>query len=162
MLIIVSKEHLFWRKEKCVMEKRFSTKTRILLTIAICALVLAVIGADRVLRDEAAIKIKEKEGIGSYLVDSKGMTLYSFKNDSPSKSTCAGACVEKWPLFNADIFAVFEGINEKDIGTITRADGKKQTTYMGMPLYYFVGDKAPGDTHGQGVKDVWYVVVITP
>ena len=44
-----------------------------------------------------------------------------------------------------------------DFGTITREDGQKQTTYKGMPLYYFAGDKAAGEVKGQGVKDVWYV-----
>ena len=54
--------------------------------------------------------------------------------------------------------AAKDGLKAADFGTITRADGQKQTTYKGMPLYYFGGDKAPGDTIGQGAKDVWYVV----
>ena len=41
--------------------------------------------------------------------------------------------------------------------TITRADGKKQTTYKGLPLYYFSKDVKPGDTTGQGFKDLWSV-----
>jgi len=45
-----------------------------------------------------------------------------------------------------------------DFGAIARDDGKKQTTYKGMPLYYFAGDKNPGDTAGQGMGGNWYVV----
>jgi predicted lipoprotein with Yx(FWY)xxD motif len=64
----------------------------------------------------------------------------------------------KWPLYYVEKVAVKDGLDAKNFGTITRADGQKQTTYKGMPLYFFAGDKAPGDTNGQGVKDVWYVV----
>jgi predicted lipoprotein with Yx(FWY)xxD motif len=31
-------------------------------------------------------------------------------------------------------------------------------TYNKMPLYYWVGDAKPGDTMGQGVGGVWYVI----
>jgi predicted lipoprotein with Yx(FWY)xxD motif len=27
-----------------------------------------------------------------------------------------------------------------------------------MPLYYYIKDQAPGDTTGQGVGGVWYVL----
>src|SRR3989304_1730320 len=39
-----------------------------------------------------------------------------------------------------------------------RGDGKKQATFRGYPLYYWGGDKAQGDTAGQGVNNVWYVI----
>lgn len=105
----------------------------------------------------AAVGIKDKDGIGKYLTDEKGMTLYLFKKDMTGMSACAGPCVEKWPLFTAEKVTVPEGIQAGDFGTIVRSDGKKQTTYKGMPLYYFFKDLKPGDTAGQGFKDVWYV-----
>lgn len=110
------------------------------------------------LADHHAVKVSQKDGVGSFLVDTKGMTLYSFKKDSPGKSACEGDCLAKWPLYFRESVAVKDGVKAEDFATITRADGQKQTTYKGMPLYYFVGDKNPGDTTGQGVKDVWYVV----
>jgi predicted lipoprotein with Yx(FWY)xxD motif len=53
--------------------------------------------------------------------------------------------------------AVSGDLEDSDFGTLTREDGQKQTTYKGMPLYYFVADKAPGDTSGHGVREVWYL-----
>jgi predicted lipoprotein with Yx(FWY)xxD motif len=47
------------------------------------------------------------------------------------------------------------------LGTITRADGSKQVTYDGHPLYYFIRDKDAGDAYGQGVNAFgasWYVL----
>jgi predicted lipoprotein with Yx(FWY)xxD motif len=86
------------------------------------------------------------------------MTLYWFKNDSPGKSACAGPCVEKWPIYYRETVAAGEGTAAADFGTITREDGKKQTTFRGYPLYYWVGDKTKGDTAGQGMNNVWYVI----
>jgi predicted lipoprotein with Yx(FWY)xxD motif len=126
--------------------------------IVFLALVVVLIGAGMALAEGAAVDIKMKDGIGSYLVDSKGMTLYNFKNDSPGTSACAGPCVEKWPLFYLAKVTVGSGLDAKNVGEIKRADSKEQATYKGMPLYYFSGDKAPGDTNGQGIKDVWFVV----
>jgi hypothetical protein len=31
-------------------------------------------------------------------------------------------------------------------------------TYNDIPLYYWASDQNPGDTTGQGVGDVWYIV----
>ena len=110
------------------------------------------------LADHHAVKVAKSDKLGSYLTDAKGMTLYLFKKDSPGKSACAGDCVARWPLYFREKVAVGAGLKEGDFGTITREDGQQQTTYRGLPLYYFAADKAPGDTNGQGVKDVWYVV----
>ena len=106
----------------------------------------------------ATLTIMNKDGVGSYLADDKGMTLYLFTKDSPGKSACGAAngCLEKWPVFRADAEAA--GLNPADVAEITRDDGLKQTTYKGQPLYYFFKDKASGDTNGRGVNNVWFTV----
>lgn len=105
-----------------------------------------------------AVKKATKDGAGTYLTDAKGMTLYWFKKDSPGTSACAGPCVEKWPIYFREKVAAGDGLKGEDFGTITRGDGKKQTTFRGYPLYYWAGDKDPGDAKGQGVNNVWYVI----
>jgi predicted lipoprotein with Yx(FWY)xxD motif len=104
------------------------------------------------------IKIAEKEGIGKYITDTEGKTLYWFKKDPPGTSACSGACIAKWPVYFRDAVAPPEGISKDDFGTINREDGNKQTTFRGYPLYYWVGDVKAGDTTGQGVNNVWFVV----
>jgi predicted lipoprotein with Yx(FWY)xxD motif len=108
----------------------------------------------------ATLTVKVKAGIGSYLVDDKGMALYMFKKDAPNKSVCvaAGGCLEKWPVFYADKVDPKASIDPVAVGAITRDDGLKQTTYKGQPLYYFYKDKGGDDVYGQGVNNVWYVV----
>jgi predicted lipoprotein with Yx(FWY)xxD motif len=123
---------------------------------AMCA-VLSLALAGTALADHHVVKLSEKVGVGKFLTDSKGMTLYIFKKDSPGKSVCAGPCVEMWPLYSREKVEVPEGVNAGDFGTITREDGKMQSTYKGWPLYYYVGDKASGDVHGQGLWDAWFV-----
>ena len=107
--------------------------------------------------DHHVVKVAKSDQAGSHLTDAKGMTLYVFKKDSPGKSACAGPCVTRWPLYFREKVGASGSLKESDFGTIAREDGQKQTTYKGLPLYYFVDDKAPGDTKGQGFKDVWTV-----
>jgi predicted lipoprotein with Yx(FWY)xxD motif len=45
-----------------------------------------------------------------------------------------------------------------EVSTIQTADGERQITLNGWPLYYFAGDEKPGDVNGQGVNDVWWVL----
>jgi predicted lipoprotein with Yx(FWY)xxD motif len=105
-----------------------------------------------------AIKIQKKEGIGKYFTDTEGKTLYWFKKDSAGKSACSGPCLEKWPIYYRGTVAAPKGIKGEAFGTITREDGKKQTTFRGYPLYYWINDKQAGDTNGQGVNNIWYVI----
>ncbi len=131
---------------------------KIMSALAATAAVALAAYAGEALAAHHEVKVAKKDKIGSFLTDAKGMTLYEFKKDAPGKSACAGDCLAKWPLYYQEHAAATEGV-QPDLGTITREDGKKQTTYKGMPLYYFAGDKSPGDTNGQGVKDVWFVAV---
>lgn len=104
------------------------------------------------------VMIGTEPKLGNYLVDANGKTLYYFKKDSPGMSACTGACIQKWPAFDASSIVVPSALNPSDFSTITRSDGTKQTTYKGYPLYYFAGDSNRGDASGQGLFNVWYVV----
>jgi predicted lipoprotein with Yx(FWY)xxD motif len=96
--------------------------------------------------------------LGSILVDADGMTLYLFESDSAGASTCTADCAATWPPLIDDAPVAGEGVDEALLGTTTRNDGEVQVTYDGHPLYGFASDQAPGDTEGQGVGDVWFVV----
>ncbi len=107
---------------------------------------------------QLSINTTSKTGIGTYLVDGKGMTLYWTTLDSAGQSNVTGAVLANWPAFSASNVVIPTSLNASDIGSITRADGTKQTTFKRWPLYYFVQDKTAGDTLGQGVNGVWFAV----
>jgi predicted lipoprotein with Yx(FWY)xxD motif len=99
--------------------------------------------------------------LGKILVDQNDMTLYYFATDIPGSgnSTCNSAgCVAIWPVFKAGTIRVSAPLSPSDFSTITRVDGKQQTTYKGYPLYYYQNDTKPGDTNGEGILKVWFVV----
>ena len=99
----------------------------------------------------AAVVATKSGSNGMYLVDSKGMTLYLFKKDTSTKSTCSSACASYWPPYTTSGTPTVSGSAQQSmVGTSKRSDGKTQVTYNGHPLYYFAQDSNPGDTNGQG------------
>jgi predicted lipoprotein with Yx(FWY)xxD motif len=101
----------------------------------------------------------EDSSLGTILTDRDGNTLYLFENDADGESTCYGDCAASWPAFEAKGDpAAGDGVDASLLGTTERTDGTVQVTYNGHPLYYFGGDQAAGDTNGQEIGDVWYVV----
>lgn len=106
----------------------------------------------------AALATADTE-LGTIVVDGEGMTVYQFDNDTQGgdASSCSGQCAANWPAVPGDADPQLEGITG-EVGTITGVDGQPQLTLNGWPLYYFVGDEAPGDTTGQGVNEVWWVL----
>jgi predicted lipoprotein with Yx(FWY)xxD motif len=112
----------------------------------------------------ATVQLANNATLGNILTDNAGMTLYVFKNDTPGISNCTGTCAQNWPPLT--VTAGQQPVAGTDVtgqlGVITRADGTTQVTYNGMPLYRFVGDKAPGDTNGQGLLNgAWSVALVT-
>ena len=88
--------------------------------------------------------------LGTILVDSKGRTLYLFRKDSTTKSTCFGECASDWPPLSANGKpTVGGGASASMVGTTPRSDRKQQVTYNGHPLYLYAGDEKAGDTAGQ-------------
>lgn len=103
----------------------------------------------------------EDSALGTILTDADGSTLYVFMNDTGSSSTCTGSCASTWPAFvaNGEVKAGGGGgVDASLLGTTKRDDGTMQVTYNGHPLYHFSGDQAAGDTNGQGIGGIWFVV----
>lgn len=88
------------------------------------------------------------------LVNPKGMTLYTFDKDMSGKSACDAKCLKMWPAFYAEKSAKPEG----DFSIVKASDGKNMWAYKGKPLYFYHGDKKPGDMSGDGKGGVWHIV----
>jgi predicted lipoprotein with Yx(FWY)xxD motif len=111
--------------------------------------------------DRATVAV-HASAYGAILFDGKGFVLYAFTKDPRGRSTCSGACAAAWPPFVVPRPPRAEaGAKGALIGVARRSDGKLQATYGGRPLYYYVGDRRPGQILCQNVSEyggVWRVV----
>src|SRR3954465_8773437 len=105
-----------------------------------------------------ALTASPTAALGTVVVDGTGFTLYRFDKDKPkpAKSNCNGSCATQWPpvlvASAAEAKEVrLDGVDAGAVGTVKRVDGKLQLTIGGWPVYRYSGDKAAGDTTGQGV-----------
>ena len=103
-----------------------------------------------------------KSTYGPVLFDGRGYVLYAFTRDRPGRSTCGGACAKAWPPYILrGPQRAGAGAKGSLISTTRRADGSRQVTYAGRPLYYYVGDRKPGQILCQNVLEfggLWLVV----
>lgn len=107
---------------------------------------------------EATVTVSSTDAFGDILTDSDGMTLYLFTEDEMGESTCYDSCAENWPPLTVDgTPTAGDGVTAQ-LETVAREDGSMQVVAAGHPLYYYNGDQTPGDTNGQGVGDVWFVL----
>jgi predicted lipoprotein with Yx(FWY)xxD motif len=110
----------------------------------------------------ASVLSTKTSSLGTFLVDGNGRALYLWDADHGSKSTCSGACAQAWPPLTTTATPKASGaVKASLLGTTKRADGSREVTYAGHPLYYFAGDTAPGQTTGQGSNGFgapWWVV----
>jgi predicted lipoprotein with Yx(FWY)xxD motif len=109
---------------------------------------------------EEGVTIDSAESdLGTILTDADGRTLYVFLSDSEGESTCYQDCAQSWPALETEGDPVAgEGVEASLLGTAERTDGALQVTYGGSPLYYFADDAEAGETNGQGIGDVWFVI----
>jgi predicted lipoprotein with Yx(FWY)xxD motif len=110
-------------------------------------------------------KVATDAKLGRILVDSKfDMTVYMWAKDTDENSQCYDQCATFWPPLITTAKAVAaDGVTTGKFGTSTRKDGQLQVTFNSRPLYFFLQDKAPGDTKGQGSTGfgaVWQVVSV--
>ena len=88
--------------------------------------------------------------------DRDGFSLYFFDNDSAGVSNCNGGCLAAWPPLLADANDEAEepySIIDRSMGGTATA---KQWAYHGMPLYFYVGDTAAGQTNGKAIPK-WHL-----
>jgi len=100
---------------------------------------------------------------GRILFDGRGFALYAFGRDPRGHSSCGGDCAKAWPPYLAHGAALRPGRGASSalLATTTRANGSRQVTYAGRPLYYYVGDRRPREILCQNVTEfggVWLVV----
>jgi predicted lipoprotein with Yx(FWY)xxD motif len=99
---------------------------------------------------------------GRILADGRGRALYLFTSDRGQRSTCSGDCATAWPpyIVKSNPPAV-AGVKPGLVGTTRRSDGKLQATYAGHPVYYYEGDRSPGEVNCQAAVEFggyWYVL----
>jgi predicted lipoprotein with Yx(FWY)xxD motif len=96
--------------------------------------------------------------LGTILVDANGMTLYLNTQDTATTTSCTGSCAATWPPLSASGSTnAGAGVQSDQLGTLM-VGSTDQVTYYGHPLYTYSGDTKSGDTNGQGVGGIWYVV----
>jgi predicted lipoprotein with Yx(FWY)xxD motif len=133
------------------------------LFIVIGLLTVGALAASAAAATPRATVAVRTSAYGKVLVDGRGFVLYAFTRDSRrGRSTCSGACARAWPpyLLRGAVHAG-AGTKRASIATIGRADGSRQVTYGGRPLYYYVGDREPGQILCQNVREfggLWLVV----
>ena len=98
---------------------------------------------------------------GRVVADRKGEALYLFDKETGKRPQCYGECARAWPpVLTKGKPRAFKGARARLLGTTRRRNGKKQVTYRGHPLYYYVSD-APGRILCQDVEEfggTWLVV----
>lgn len=99
---------------------------------------------------------------GRVLADGGGYALYLFTRDGRGPSRCYGLCAKAWPpLLTRGAPRALAGARSRLLGTVRRRNGRRQVTYRGQPLYYYVGDREPGQILCQDVFEfggTWLVV----
>jgi predicted lipoprotein with Yx(FWY)xxD motif len=129
-------------------------RNRALLLVAVVA-VLAATAARGVSAASPTVTVRPSQ-FGRVLFDGRGFVLYAFTADRSGRSACAGACAKAWPPYT-----VRKRPTGRLLGAIRRADGSLQVTYAGRPLYYYVGDRAPGQILCQNAREfggLWLVL----
>lgn len=135
------------------------SRPRFLISAALLLTAIAVpagLGASALASAPKTKRVVEQaanETLGRTILTTKsGHTLYSLSVETNGMFTCTGSCISVWhPL------AVARGVKPTGpvkLGIVKRPEGKLQVTYKGKPLYSFGGDSKPGETNGEGIKDV--------
>jgi predicted lipoprotein with Yx(FWY)xxD motif len=107
------------------------------------------------------VLIIQKSDLGYVLAEANGQVVYTYGNDKKGGSpTCTGSCASTWPPVTGNPKSISAETRPGTLGTVSMADGGKQITYNGYPLYTYKGAK-PLSTSGNGVGGLWHVIKLS-
>jgi predicted lipoprotein with Yx(FWY)xxD motif len=137
---------------------------RLLRTFA-CLVVVSGVVAPAAMSDHSASRAAlttHSSRFGKVIFDGRGFVLYAFTRDR-GRSACYGACAKAWPPYFAPKGAlkVGPGVKRSSLGSVKRRNGRRQVTYAGRPVYYYVGDRSAGQILCQNVDEFggsWLVI----
>jgi predicted lipoprotein with Yx(FWY)xxD motif len=136
-----------------------STRSRIAAAVLVTLALAACGSASAASHGKGSLVQLRATSLGKVLTNARGFALYLYTPDTGRKSTCYGGCAHAWPpLLTKAKPRAGKGVKAKLLGTTKRKDGKLQVTYAGHPLYRYAGDAKAGQTNGQDVGGIWYVV----
>jgi predicted lipoprotein with Yx(FWY)xxD motif len=133
------------------------------MRIALVVMLALVLAPTTMAERSSAPTLKARSSsFGKVLFDGRGFVVYGFTRDH-GRSACYGACAKAWPPYFAPkgTLTVGTGVKKSLLGTVKRKNGRRQVTYAGKPLYYYVGDTKPGQILCQDVVEYggrWLIV----
>ena len=134
--------------------KRLKCGRFVLVPVAVFALAAcgSSSGKSAATNTGAVVMAAHNAQMGQLLVDIHGMTLYTLTNGGHPVA-CTGQCATFWPplLLPANVTAAKGAQGVSGLGVVSM-NGGKQVTEHGDPLYRYSGDKAAGDTNGEGIN----------
>jgi predicted lipoprotein with Yx(FWY)xxD motif len=102
------------------------------------------------------ILIVERSKLGWVLALANGKVVYTYSGDKKgAPSSCTGGCAAQWPAVTGNPQPSTAIKLPGMLGTVTAANGAKQVTYNGMPLYTLKGAKSLSVAGNGGM---WHVV----
>jgi predicted lipoprotein with Yx(FWY)xxD motif len=131
-----------------------------MMTVLLTVLAAGLIAADAPAKAPATLVVRSSD-FGRIVWDGRGRALYAFTADARGRSACSGACAAAWPPYIVKgKLTAGAGVKASLLRTIKRADGRRQVTYKGRPLYYYAHDPV-GQVLCQNVNEyggLWLVV----
>ncbi|MGH3257174.1 MAG: COG4315 family predicted lipoprotein [Streptosporangiaceae bacterium] len=107
------------------------------------------------------VLIVQKSKLGYVLAEANGDVVYTYGNDKKGgPPSCTSSCAAVWPAVTG---IPMTNAGEKlpgALGVVSMANGGKQITYDGYPLYIFKAGK-PLATTGEGVDGLWHVIKLS-
>jgi predicted lipoprotein with Yx(FWY)xxD motif len=86
------------------------------------------------------VKLHDSQ-FGPVLFSGGNRALYLFTRDPRHKTRCYGDCAEAWPpLYARGRPRAGRGLDADRLATIQRRGGRRQVTYRGRALYFYVHD----------------------